>query len=165
MYAIESTIVLTGPMKITRVVNLLTRILFFKNYLIILNIHRHSFLKEMFWEILDYPRHQQENCNLLTNYSGHLTSETIICNHNVQLASKKVVLVSVPTNHTIWLSFNSYLNLRNQMLKVWFFGTPIFISCLTQLFIIYLYQKPFIKKCFCTDLWRTLLDEPSHFVS
>ncbi len=55
----------------------------------------------------------------------------IICNRNVQLVTKKVVLVSVPTNHTIWLSFNSYRNERNQPLKVRYFET-INCTCSTK---------------------------------
>ncbi|XP_046654239.1 uncharacterized protein LOC124345136 isoform X4 [Daphnia pulicaria] len=80
----------------------------------------------------DYPIDQRENCNQLTNYSGHLNSKMITCNPvQLQLASKKFVLISVPSNHTIWLSFNSYRNYRNQTLKIYdgpYWTSPLLLS-------------------------------------
>jgi hypothetical protein len=76
-----------------------------------------------FLEIVDYRSHQHVRCSQMTTSSGHLNSQMIMCHRdNVHLVFKKVVSISVQKNHTIWLSFKRYVNLRNQSLKVCHFG-------------------------------------------
>ncbi|XP_046654233.1 uncharacterized protein LOC124345136 isoform X1 [Daphnia pulicaria] len=80
----------------------------------------------------DYRSHQHERCSQMTTSSGHLNSQMIMCHRdNVHLVFKKVVSISVKKNHTIWLSFKRYVNLRNQSLKIYdgpYLTSPLLLS-------------------------------------